>query len=262
MKTNFHGGMSFADLKEFLDFKANEYNNPKFIESDPIQLAHRFQEKEDIEIVGFLMATIAWGNRKSIITSGERILTIMEHDPYNFIRDFKRFVIADEIIGIVFHDGQNPFTTGNDRFAISPSNRCHQKTDNFNIFFFLKTVSQFNRIRFDEFRIVVFIGFEVEKFFEIGKRHAAVKIGFHETISPSCIVSVRSAISANWLLCVTITKVCPISRRRSKNNWCNSLAFFESRFPEGSSAKTTLGLLTKALATATRCCSPPESADG
>lgn len=94
MKTDFHGGMSFDDLKEFLDFKADEYNNPKFIESDPIQLAHRFQRKEDIEIVGFLMATIAWGNRKSIITSGERILTIMEHDPYNFIRDYKPFESA------------------------------------------------------------------------------------------------------------------------------------------------------------------------
>ncbi len=94
MKSDFHGGMSFDDLKEFLDFKADEYNNPKFIESDPIQLAHRFQRKEDIEIVGFLMATIAWGNRKSIITSGERILTIMEHDPYNFIRDYKPFESA------------------------------------------------------------------------------------------------------------------------------------------------------------------------
>jgi len=84
--------MSFEELKDFLDFKADHYNNPAlFIETDPIQLAHRFEKKEDIEIVGFLMSTIAWGNRKSIITSGERILEIMEQDPYNFIRDYKSF---------------------------------------------------------------------------------------------------------------------------------------------------------------------------
>lgn len=83
--------MSFEELKEFLDFKANHYNNPDFIETDPIQLVHRFERKEDIEIVGLLMATIAWGNRKSIITSGERILNIMEHQPYEFIQHYKPF---------------------------------------------------------------------------------------------------------------------------------------------------------------------------
>ncbi|MEY3439204.1 MAG: hypothetical protein RL265_1789, partial [Bacteroidota bacterium] len=77
--------MEFNALKEFLDFKAEQYENPIFLESDPIQLPHRFTEKAAIEIVGFLIATIAWGNRKSILTSGERLLEIMEQDPYNFI---------------------------------------------------------------------------------------------------------------------------------------------------------------------------------
>jgi len=91
MKHSFYAGMTFAEMKEFLDFKSEQYNHPSFIQSDPIQLVHRFEQKEDIEIMGFLMATIAWGNRKSIITSGERLLAIMEQQPYSFIKDYKPF---------------------------------------------------------------------------------------------------------------------------------------------------------------------------
>ena len=59
--------MNKAELKEFLDEKVLQYNNLTFIDSDPIQIPHRYSIKEDIEISGFLTATIAWGNRKMII---------------------------------------------------------------------------------------------------------------------------------------------------------------------------------------------------
>jgi len=55
------------ELKEFLDEKVELYNNPSFIENDPICIPHRYTEKGDIEIAGFLAATIAWGNRKMIL---------------------------------------------------------------------------------------------------------------------------------------------------------------------------------------------------
>lgn len=80
--------MNFSELKEFLDFKAEQYENQKFIESDPIQLPHLFNKKEDIEIVAFLVSTIAWGNRKSIIKSGEKLLSIMEQKPFEFISSY------------------------------------------------------------------------------------------------------------------------------------------------------------------------------
>ena len=63
--------MTQQELKEFLDEKYLQYNTPKFIESDPIQIPHQFRIKEDIEISGFLTATIAWGNRKSIINNAQ-----------------------------------------------------------------------------------------------------------------------------------------------------------------------------------------------
>ena len=77
------------DLKDFLDNKVLQYNNPKFIESDPIQIPHQFSIKEDIEIAGFLTATIAWGNRKSIIINAKRLLELLDNSPYDFIINHK-----------------------------------------------------------------------------------------------------------------------------------------------------------------------------
>jgi len=75
----------FKQLKTFLDEKVELYNQPKFIATDPISIPHQFQKKEDIEIVGFLMATIAWGNRKSILSNGKKLCNILEHEPYEFV---------------------------------------------------------------------------------------------------------------------------------------------------------------------------------
>ena len=81
--------MTQAELKEFLDEKVILYNNPKFIESDPIQIPHSFSLKEDIEISAFLAATIAWGNRKMIINNAKRLMEIMGNSPYDFIVNHK-----------------------------------------------------------------------------------------------------------------------------------------------------------------------------
>lgn len=75
-------------LKEFLDEKVVQYNNPQFIESDPIQIPHRFSRKEDIEISGFLVATIAWGQRKTIINNGLKLMDLMGDSPYDFVMQF------------------------------------------------------------------------------------------------------------------------------------------------------------------------------
>ncbi|WP_400078576.1 TIGR02757 family protein [Winogradskyella sp. R77965] len=74
-----------SELKDFLDEKVNLYNNPKFIESDPIQIPHQFSKKEDIEIAGFLTATIAWGNRKSIINNANEMIELLDHSPFEFV---------------------------------------------------------------------------------------------------------------------------------------------------------------------------------
>lgn len=77
--------MNKKELKEFLDVKVATYNNPKFLEADPIQIPHAFTRKEDIEISAFLTATIAWGNRKSIINNAKRMMDLMGNSPYDFV---------------------------------------------------------------------------------------------------------------------------------------------------------------------------------
>lgn len=76
---------SHETLKEFLDEKVLLYNNKQFIEDDPIQIPHKFSLKEDIEIAGFLSASIAWGNRKSIIKNAYRMMELMEQAPFDFV---------------------------------------------------------------------------------------------------------------------------------------------------------------------------------
>jgi uncharacterized protein (TIGR02757 family) len=75
------------DIKEFLETKVTEYNTPSFIESDPISIPHQFTRKEDIEISGFLAATIAWGNRKSIIKNANHMIELMGDSPYDFVME-------------------------------------------------------------------------------------------------------------------------------------------------------------------------------
>lgn len=77
--------MTQAELKDFLNEKVLQYNTLDFIESDPVQIPHLFTLKEDIEIAGFLSATISWGNRKMIIKNSHRMMEMMGSSPYDFV---------------------------------------------------------------------------------------------------------------------------------------------------------------------------------
>lgn len=77
--------INLSELQSFLDEKVILYNNLNFIESDPIQIPHLFSLKEDIEIAGFLSATIAWGNRKMIINNSHKMMQLMGNSPYDFV---------------------------------------------------------------------------------------------------------------------------------------------------------------------------------
>lgn len=89
--------MTKAELFSLLEEKYHRYNQPAFIESDPIAIPHQFTLKQDIEISGFLAATIAWGNRKSIVANAHRLVAMMDNAPYDFLMnaepiDFKPFL--------------------------------------------------------------------------------------------------------------------------------------------------------------------------
>ena len=121
---------TLENLKEFLDEKAAFYENSAFIETDPIQVPHRFSRKQDIEIAGYLTATIAWGNRLSILKSAQKIMQLMDEDPYNFVlhhspkdlKSFKTFV-------------HQTFQAQDLQFLIQGLKKAYQEVDSLESFF-------------------------------------------------------------------------------------------------------------------------------
>lgn len=88
--------MKKQELKKLLEEKFLQYNRPGFIENDPISIPHRFSKKQDIEIAALFAATLAWGQRVTIIQSCTQLLDRMDNDPYNFVlhhreTELKRF---------------------------------------------------------------------------------------------------------------------------------------------------------------------------
>jgi len=77
--------MLSGDIKGLLEENALRFSQPEYISYDPIAVAHRFTLREDIEIAGFLTATIAWGQRPSILKNATRLLTLMGGDPYDYL---------------------------------------------------------------------------------------------------------------------------------------------------------------------------------
>ena len=112
-------------LKEYLDELVSKNNTKAFIKDDPVQFPHRYNDKRDIEIVSFLVATIAWGNRKMILNNANKMLNMMGKSPYDYVmsggyekledekcvhrtffnRDFKYY--CKGISGIYKNDGIN-----------------------------------------------------------------------------------------------------------------------------------------------------------
>ena len=83
--TNFVSPMSMNTTKKILEDRFERYCTPEFITDDPISIPHRFSKKQDIEIAGFLTATIAWGNRKSILKSSAKMMMLMDEAPSDFV---------------------------------------------------------------------------------------------------------------------------------------------------------------------------------
>ena len=73
------------NLKDFLDEKVDQFNKPAFIDDDPVCIPHLFTLKQDREIAGFLAATLAWGQRKTIINKSKELLQRMDNAPYDFV---------------------------------------------------------------------------------------------------------------------------------------------------------------------------------
>jgi uncharacterized protein (TIGR02757 family) len=81
--------LTLSELKEFLDGKTDQFNQPGFITNDPVCIPHMFTKKQDIEIAGFFAAMLAWGQRVTIIRKCKELLERMDNDPHRFITSHK-----------------------------------------------------------------------------------------------------------------------------------------------------------------------------
>ncbi len=82
---NFPSFENIRELKAFLDTKVEEYNQPRFIENDPVVIPHEYSVLQDIEIMGFFAAVLAWGQRKTIINKCRDLSKRMGGSPYDFV---------------------------------------------------------------------------------------------------------------------------------------------------------------------------------
>ncbi|MCX7696683.1 MAG: TIGR02757 family protein [Bacteroidales bacterium] len=101
-------------LKEYLLEKADYYNQPFFMQDDPIWVVHQCSTTRDVEIISFLITTFAWGNRKAIIKAAQQLLKLLDNSPYDFIknanhheiRQIEKFVYrticGDDIIELIY----------------------------------------------------------------------------------------------------------------------------------------------------------------
>ncbi len=78
-----------TELKEFLEEKVLQFETPDFIPLDPISIPYLFTDKKDVEIAGFLAATIAWGKRAMILKNAHSLMERMDNSPYDFIMNFE-----------------------------------------------------------------------------------------------------------------------------------------------------------------------------
>lgn len=76
-----------ADIKELLEELHDRFNRIEFIENDPISIPHKFSNKEDVEIAGFLSAILAWGQRSQIILKANKLIELMDNAPHEFVQN-------------------------------------------------------------------------------------------------------------------------------------------------------------------------------
>lgn len=81
---------TLRQLKPVLDEINDKVEQPDYIQYDPVQFMHAFTEKKDMEIAGFLAATLAWGRRDIVISKVDNLLKRMDYAPYQFVMSYNQ----------------------------------------------------------------------------------------------------------------------------------------------------------------------------
>jgi len=92
---------SLSDLQSYLDTLVARYEDPSFVEDDPISIPHAFDNPRDQEVIGFYAALLAWGRRDVLLRKLEELCERMNHAPAHFVRTFDASRDAEALDGFV-----------------------------------------------------------------------------------------------------------------------------------------------------------------
>lgn len=103
-----------TDLKNLLDRESAAINNTEFINDDPVRFPRMFDDQRDIEITALLVSSIAWGKRSMILRDAERMLSLMDMQPYNYLMDrgYEELPAHDNIHRTFFTDNLAHYLRG------------------------------------------------------------------------------------------------------------------------------------------------------
>lgn len=138
--------LNFNEIKDLLDVKVEQFNTIDFIKNDPVLLPHRFDKKQDTEIIGFIVALIAWGKRKMIINNGEKLIEIMDHSPYEFVMNYETGMLSEKAFV------HRTFNTNDLDFVLRALKTCYSKYDSLEAWFSLNTAEKGVKNRIINFR--------------------------------------------------------------------------------------------------------------
>lgn len=128
-------------LKDFLDEKVRQYEQPAFIVEDPVSIPHLFSKREDIEIAGFFAAIFAWGKRSIIISKCKELMQLMENTPYDFIMHH-----SDDDLKKLLHFKHRTFNTTDLLYFIHFLKFHYQNHDSLETAFLLPSLDRNNLI--------------------------------------------------------------------------------------------------------------------
>lgn len=78
-----------AEVHKLLEQKFQQFNRLTFIEDDPISIPHTFNDAANQEIMGFWVAILSWGQRKTILNKAHELIDLMDGNPHQFIKGFE-----------------------------------------------------------------------------------------------------------------------------------------------------------------------------
>lgn len=138
--------LEFNEIKDLLNVKVEQFNTVDFIKDDPVLLPHQFRKKQDIEIIGFIVALIAWGKRKMIIDNGNKLIEIMDHAPYEYVMNYETGMLSEKAFV------HRTFNTDDLDFVLRALKNCYSTNDTLEAWFALNSNEKGVKQRIINFR--------------------------------------------------------------------------------------------------------------